>query len=118
MFVRLLVFAVVGAVVAALADRQRRQRLQLEDLRDQHSRFAEVMHSIGIGHWYSDLPTQQMHWDAQCKAHFGLPANAGVNLDVFIGVHSSRGSRAVPEGRRARHLRPHQLRHRLSRDAA
>ena len=85
MFVRLLVFAVVGAVVAALADRQRRQRLQLEDLRDQHSRFAEVMHSIGIGHWYSDLPTQQMHWDAQCKAHFGLPANAGVNLDVFIG---------------------------------
>ena len=85
LFVRLLVFAVVGAVVSALADRQRRQRMQLEDLRDQHARFAEVMHSIGIGHWYSDLPTQQMHWDAQCKAHFGLPANAGVNLDVFIG---------------------------------
>ena len=82
---RLLVFAVVGAVVTALADRQRRQRHQLEDLRDQHARFAEVMHSIGIGHWYSDLPTQQMHWDAQCKAHFGLPADAGVNLDVFIG---------------------------------
>ena len=51
MFIRLLVFAVVGAVVAALADRQRRQRLQLEDLRDQYSRLAEVMHSIGIGHW-------------------------------------------------------------------
>ena len=85
MFVRLLVFAVVGAVMTALADRQRRHRHQLEDLRDQHARFAEVMHSIGIGHWYSDLPTQQMHWDAQCKAHFGLPADAGVNLDVFIG---------------------------------
>lgn len=84
LFVRLLVFAVVGAVVSALADRQRRQRHQLEDLRVQHARFAEVMHSIGIGHWYSDLPTQQMHWDAQCKDHFGLPASARVNLDVFI----------------------------------
>jgi PAS domain S-box-containing protein len=88
LFVRLLVFAVVGAAMSALADRQRRQRHQLEDLRDQHKRFAEVMHSIGIGHWYSDLPTQQMHWDAQCKAHFGLPADVSVNLDLFMaGIH-------------------------------
>jgi PAS domain S-box-containing protein len=85
MYVRLLVFAVVGAIVTAVTDRQRRHRHLLEDLRDQHARFAEVMHSIGIGHWYSDLPTQVMYWDAQCKAHFGLPADAGVNLDVFIG---------------------------------
>jgi PAS domain S-box-containing protein len=83
--VSLTVFAVVGASISALADRQRRQRMQLEDLRDQHARLAEVMHSIDIGHWYSDLATQQMHWDTQCKAHFGLPADAGVNLDVFIG---------------------------------
>ncbi len=86
LFVRLLVFAAVGAAMSALADRQRRQRHQLEDLRDQHKRFAEVMHSIGIGHWYSDLPTQQMHWDAQCKAHFGLAADASVNLDLFMAV--------------------------------
>ena len=87
-FVELLTFAVVGAAMSALADRQRRQRLQLEDLRDQHARFAEVMHSIGIGHWYSDLPSQQMHWDAQCKAHFGLPSDASVSLDLFIaGIH-------------------------------
>jgi PAS domain S-box-containing protein len=82
---RLLVFGIVGAIITALVDRQRRLHHQLEDLRDQHRRFAEVMHSINIGHWYSDLPTQQMYWDAQCKAHFGLPANASVNLDVFIG---------------------------------
>jgi PAS domain S-box-containing protein len=86
--VRLVVFAVAGAAMSALADRQRRQRHQLEDLRDQHARFAEVTHSIGIGHWYSDLPTQQMHWDAQCKAHFGLQSDAVVNLDLFIaGIH-------------------------------
>jgi len=85
LYTRLLVFSIVGAVMTALVDRHRRHHHQLEDLRDQHARFAEVMHSIGIGHWYSDLPTQQMHWDAQCKAHFGLAADAGVNLDVFIG---------------------------------
>jgi len=102
MFVRLLVFAVVGAVATALADRQRRQHHQLEDLRDQYARFAEVMHSIGIGHWYSDLPTQQMHWDAQCKAHFGLPADAGVNLDVFIGcIHPEDRERFQKSAERA-----------------
>ena len=83
--VRLAAFAVVGVIVSALAHRQRRQRHHLEEVRDQHARLAEVMHSIGIGHWYSDLPTQRMHWDAQCKAHFGLAPGADVNLDVFIG---------------------------------
>jgi PAS domain S-box-containing protein len=100
--VRLTVFAVVGAIVSALADRQRRQRMQLEDLRDQHARLAEVMHSIGIGHWYSDLPTQQMHWDTQCKAHFGLPADASVNLDVFIGcIHPEDRERFQKSAERA-----------------
>ena len=85
---RLIVFAIVGAVVSAFVDRRRRQQLQLQDLQLQHARLAEVMHSIGIGHWYSDLPTQQMFWDAQCKAHYGLPPDAEITLDVFLGcVH-------------------------------
>src|SRR4029453_16792355 len=58
---RLIVFAVVGAIVSAFPDRRRRQQLQLQELQLQHARLAEVMHSIGIGHWYSDLPTQQMY---------------------------------------------------------
>jgi PAS domain S-box-containing protein len=102
LFVRLTVFAVVGAVISALADRQRRQRIQLEELRDQHARLAEVMHSIGIGHWYSDLPTQKMHWDMQCKAHFGLPADTSVNLDVFIGcIHPEDRDRFQKAAERA-----------------
>ena len=87
---RLIVFAVVGAVVSAFADRRRRQQLQLQDLQMQHARLAEVMHSIGIGHWYSDLPTQQMYWDTQCKAHYGLPPDAEVTLDLFLERVSSR----------------------------
>ncbi len=83
-----LVFAVVGVAVSTFLDGRRRQQLQLEDLRAQHERLAEVMHSIGIGHWYSDLPTQQMFWDAQCKAHYGLPTDAEITLDVLLGcVH-------------------------------
>ena len=47
----LIIFAIVGAVVSAFMDRRRRQQIQLEDLQAQHARLAEVMHSIGIGHW-------------------------------------------------------------------
>ena len=102
LIVSLTVFAIVGASVSALADRQRRQRIQLEELRDQHARLAEVMHSIGTGHWYSDLPTQQMHWDTQCKAHFGLSADAVVNLDVFIGcIHPEDRERFQKAAERA-----------------
>jgi PAS domain S-box-containing protein len=83
--VGLTVFALVGIVVSLLADRQRRRHQRIEDLHEQYSRLAEVMHSIGIGHWYSDLPTQQMHWDAQCKAHFGVPGQTDITLEVFLG---------------------------------
>ncbi len=99
---RLLVFAVVGAVVSAFADRRRRQQLQLQDLQMQHARLAEVMHSIGIGHWYSDLPTQQMYWDTQCKAHYGLPPDAEVTLDLFLErVHPDDRERVQSENERA-----------------
>ena len=87
-FVHVVVFAVVGAVVSALVDVRRQSQLQLEDLRAQHLRLSEVMHSIGIGHWYSDLPTQQMFWDGQCKAHYGLQPDAEITLDVLLArVH-------------------------------
>jgi PAS domain S-box-containing protein len=99
---RLVAFAVVGAVISAFIDRRRRQQLQLEELQLQHARLAEVMHSIGIGHWYSDLPSQEMFWDAQCKAHYGLPTDAEVTLDVFLGrVHPDDRARVQIEAERA-----------------
>ena len=98
----LIVFAIIGAVLSAFVDRRRRQQMQLEELRVQHWRLAEVMHSIGIGHWYSDLPTQQMFWDAQCKAHYGLPPDADVTLDVFLGcVHPDDRDRLQSAAERA-----------------
>ena len=92
----------MGAVVSAFIDRRRRQQIQLEDLQAQHARLAEVMHSIGIGHWYSDLPTQQMFWDAQCKAHYGLPPDAEITLDVLLGcVHPDDRDRLQGAAERA-----------------
>jgi PAS domain S-box-containing protein len=82
--VRLAGFGLVAVVITLICGRQRRHQQQLEELRDQHARLAEVMHSIGIGHWYSDLPTQQMYWDAQCKAHFGMPQESDVGFDAFV----------------------------------
>jgi PAS domain S-box-containing protein len=98
----LIIFAVVGAIVSAFMDRRRRQQLQHEELQMQHRRLAEVMHSIGIGHWYSDLPTQRMFWDAQCKAHYGLPPDAEITLDVLLGcVHSDDRDRVQSAAERA-----------------
>src|SRR6185436_12681615 len=98
----LIIFAIVGAVVSAFMERRRRQQIQLEDLQAQHARLAEVMHSIGIGHWYSDLPAQQMFWDAQCKAHYGLPPDAEVTLDLFLErVHPDDRERVQSENERA-----------------
>ena len=101
-FVHVVVFAVVGAMVSALVDLRRRQQLQLEDLRAQHVRLSEVMHSIGIGHWYSDLPAQRMFWDGQCKAHYGLPPDAEITLDVLLAsVHPDDRDRLQTAAERA-----------------
>ncbi len=81
---RLAGFTLVAIATVLVCDRQRWHRQQLEDLRDQHARLAEVMHSIGIGHWYSDLPTQRMHWDTQCRAHFGMPQESDISFDAFV----------------------------------
>src|SRR5690606_13923259 len=81
MAVRLAGFLLIGIATVLIADRQRKHRQQLEELREQNARLAEVMHEIGIGHWYSDLPSQKMWWDDQCRAHFGFTDNTPVSFD-------------------------------------
>ena len=99
---RLAGFALIAAVTVVIADRHRRHRQQLEDVRDQHARLAEVMHTIGIGHWYSDLPTQRMWWDDQCKAHFGFSDDAPIDFDVVVDrVHPEDRDRVQKGAERA-----------------
>jgi PAS domain S-box-containing protein len=100
--VQLMVFAGVGAVTSSLVDRQRRQRVALEDLRAQHARLAAVMNAIGLGHWYSDLPSQQMFWDEQCRQHLGLGPEDEITLEQFYAcIHPDDREAAQQAAERA-----------------
>ncbi|HEX7085647.1 MAG TPA: ATP-binding protein [Vicinamibacterales bacterium] len=103
MAVRLAGFLVIGVATVLIADRQRKHRQQLEELREQHARLAEVMHEIGIGHWYSDLPSQRMWWDDQCKVHFGFTdSDAPVSFDdIEDRVHPEDRERVERAAERA-----------------
>jgi PAS domain S-box-containing protein len=100
--VQLMVFAGVGAVTSSLVDRQRRQRVLLEDLRAQYGRLAAVMHAIGLGHWYSDLPSQRMFWDEQCRRHLGLGPEDEITLEQFYAcIHPDDRQQAQQAAERA-----------------
>ncbi|HZT82863.1 MAG TPA: PAS domain S-box protein, partial [Gemmataceae bacterium] len=74
-----------GRVTAALgmfSDVTERRRAE-ETLRVSRQRMELVAQSIGLGVWYWDLPLNRMVWNAQRKAHFGLPPDAEVTIDTF-----------------------------------
>ncbi|HEV3257379.1 MAG TPA: ATP-binding protein, partial [Gemmataceae bacterium] len=54
-----------------------------EALRTSRERLDLVLRATGLGLWYSDLPFDKLVWNDQCKAHFGLPADAEVTIALF-----------------------------------
>jgi PAS domain S-box-containing protein len=70
---------------------QKRTEQELEVSRE---RLDLVVNSSEVGLWYCDLPFATLVWNAKCKEHFGLPADAEVTIDTFYG-------RIHPEDREA-----------------
>lgn len=66
-------------VVLDISDLQQ-ARLALEQTQDQLRLAAEAA-EIGSFSW--NVPPGELVWDAQCKAHFWLPPDADVNLQLF-----------------------------------
>ncbi|MBW4625661.1 MAG: PAS domain S-box protein [Brasilonema octagenarum HA4186-MV1] len=56
---------------------------QAEALRISRERLDLVIQGVEVGLWYCDLPLDKLIWNDQCKAHFGLPVNADVTIDLF-----------------------------------
>jgi len=52
-------------------------------LEESHRRFELIVHSVQLGLWYAPLPFDHLEWNATCKAHFGLPADIHVGIDLF-----------------------------------
>jgi PAS domain S-box-containing protein len=64
---------------AEIAERRRAE----EELSRNRRRLELVVTSTNLGLWYCDLPLDKLDWNAQCKAHFGLPPDADVTVDTF-----------------------------------
>ncbi|MBA2492641.1 MAG: PAS domain S-box protein [Gammaproteobacteria bacterium] len=72
---------VAGAVIVFrdISGEQRAER----DLHLYRERLDLVVDSSDIGLWYCDLPFAGLVWNDKAKAHFGLPVDCDVTIDVF-----------------------------------
>ena len=52
-------------------------------LRESEERSAFVRRSSGVGFWYCDLPFDVLQWDDLVRAHFHLPADVIVTIELF-----------------------------------
>ena len=84
-----LVAIVVGRCWEAL------ERIAVERrLTENRARLDYAVQLSGIGFWYCDLPFAELMWDARTKAHFVLPTDARVTIELF-------SDRIHPEDRQA-----------------
>ena len=72
---------VIG-IVAAISDETARRTAE-EALRLSREHLNFVVESTEIGVWSCDLPFDVLLWNATCKEHFGLPADAVVTIETF-----------------------------------
>ncbi|MGJ3245527.1 MAG: hybrid sensor histidine kinase/response regulator [Elainellaceae cyanobacterium] len=59
-----------------------------QSLRRSEDRLCMAVESAHLGIWDWNLLTNQLTWDARCKAMFGLSPNASVTIEIFFaGLH-------------------------------
>lgn len=58
-------------------------RQQTEALRISQQRMDFVIQGAELGVWFVNLPFDKLMWNDQCKAHFGLPPDAEVDINLF-----------------------------------
>jgi PAS domain-containing protein len=87
--------SVVSAVQAAVRARERQYQIrdQFESIRkgEAHSRELQQQLEIAVdaselGTFHCDVPIDKILWNARCKAHFWLPPEAEVDLDLFYSI--------------------------------
>ena len=75
--------AAVDRAIAEARERQDRQRAE-QALRVSETSAQLAMDAAGLGRWEFNPETQQLEWDARCRAMFGLPADIAVGHDQFL----------------------------------
>ena len=52
-------------------------------LAEHRARLDYAVQLSGVGFWYCDLPFDELLWDERVKAHFWLPPDARVTIELF-----------------------------------
>lgn len=68
-----------AGVVVDITERKRAE----EALAASRARLDYAVKASGIGFWYCDLPFDVLEWDERVKAHFWLPPDTVVTIDIF-----------------------------------
>lgn len=84
--------SLVSAVHAAVRGRQRQYQIrdQMSAIRLAESRARELQEELEIaldaselGTFHCDMPLGDLNWNQRCKAHFFLPPDAKIDIDLF-----------------------------------
>jgi PAS domain S-box-containing protein len=70
----------VGAMQDITASKAAREALRVSE-----DRLRLALHAAELGIWDLDPVTGVLRWDERCKALFGLPPDAEVTYDIFLG---------------------------------
>jgi PAS domain S-box-containing protein len=80
-------------LVGVLGDSTDRKQAQ-EALQESEDRLRLAVESAQLGTWDWNLVTNELTWDAGCKAIFGLPPDAQINIETFYqGLHPDQRDR-------------------------
>ncbi|HLI05900.1 MAG TPA: PAS domain S-box protein [Ktedonobacteraceae bacterium] len=72
----------VQAIVGSFRDISERKRSE-EALQLSRHRLELAIQASEAGLWYCDLPFDKLIWNEKVKGHFGLPADAEVDINLF-----------------------------------
>jgi PAS domain S-box-containing protein len=64
---------------------EERRRVEAK-LRESEADLQLAQEAANLGRWSWDLRMQELTWSDRCKALFGLPLDAPVNYETFLGV--------------------------------
>lgn len=80
--------SIVSAVQSAvrMKARQRETALQAARTTDLQSQLEMALDASELGTFHCEIPLGKLLWNERCKAHFWLPPDAEVDIDLFYSV--------------------------------
>jgi PAS domain S-box-containing protein len=72
-----------GGVCLYYQDISNRKRME-QALQIHRQRLDLVIRMSDLGVWFCDLPFEKLEWNDRCKAHYGLPPETEMTIDLFF----------------------------------